>query len=469
MCWLYALGLFLLSACTHRHFSFLPTVLTYLTSGMVTWWVMGRQRRLLWAVILHFSGFSFMAAIALDAMEEPLQSVSHLQLLLTAQPLTAMAWLAVSLTVFLQALVWWIGSRRMRQPPEYYPACTGFNVGVTVFGIVLLTMMIMRIKGGLAVDGTAVLSLFPAFFIFSLLAIGLARHKTPPEYVTVSSFGVTAGVMTMTLVVVLLATAGALLFMPYLTLVADTGYGIMKRTAAPWVPLMVRLLRFIFGYNKFHPDLPGSRYSDTPLPNIAEGVNEYGIGGTVVLWGMVVLYGVGTVVFFAWLIVFLLRKLIKKHPPVTRPSEGQLLLTIWLYCRELFARLIASLARIPTKFTRRGIAAEGLITRLDVWGRRSGVTRLPSETPGEYGHRLSSYFLPLRFEIGFLIDSFHIAVYGGAKLDPGRILRIKRTLRRLKSPAIWPLRFRQIFFRPESDSWEINPNYNRTKTDDLPR
>ena len=100
---------------------------------------------------------------------------------------------------------------------------------------------------------------------------------------------------------------------------------------------------------------------------------------------------------------------------------------------------------------------------------RSGVTRLQSETPGEYGDRLSLHFGSIGPEIEFLIDSFHLAVYGGAQLDLGRMIRIKRALRRLKSPAFWPLRFRQIFFRPETDSWKIYPNSNRTNADSLHR
>ena len=98
--------------------------------------------------------------------------------------------------------------------------------------------------------------------------------------------------------VVLLFGAGlVLLCLPYLTVVAEIGYGVLRTVAAPFGPILVRILRFIF--------FPGrSLRADAPTSNRGNEGEFFSLGETswwgeflekVLAWGLV---GVGGDVFY---------------------------------------------------------------------------------------------------------------------------------------------------------------------------
>jgi hypothetical protein len=81
------------------------------------------------------------------------------------------------------------------------------------------------------------------------------------------------------------------------------------------------------------------------------------------------------------------------------------------------------------------------------WGQRSGLPRLLSETPGEYGSRLQKQFPPLNEDIGRIVEAFNLAVYAEMDLDDAQITRVKRSWKRLRSTRYWPARLKSWFFQ----------------------
>lgn len=81
------------------------------------------------------------------------------------------------------------------------------------------------------------------------------------------------------------------------------------------------------------------------------------------------------------------------------------------------------------------------------WGRRSGLPHLLSETPVEYGSRLRMQFPSLTGEIGGIVDTFNLKVYGEVALDDEQLNLVKLSWRRLRSPRYWLPRVKSWFLQ----------------------
>ena len=87
-------------------------------------------------------------------------------------------WLILVIILIFALLLWLGGVALARRPAAYLAICSRFDLGVAAFFLLLLIKFLLRVKGGIEVkDQTPVLLLFP-FFIFSLLAISLAKNRS---------------------------------------------------------------------------------------------------------------------------------------------------------------------------------------------------------------------------------------------------------------------------------------------------
>ena len=85
------------------------------------------------------------------------------------------------------------------------------------------------------------------------------------------------------------------------------------------------------------------------------------------------------------------------------------------------------------------------------WGRRSGVPRLASETPREYGLRLKRRFPAVTREVASIIEAFNQTVYGGIVLKDRRLASAQAAWRTLHSPLYWVQRLKVWFLGPGKD------------------
>jgi hypothetical protein len=83
-----------------------------------------------------------------------------------------------------------------------------------------------------------------------------------------------------------------------------------------------------------------------------------------------------------------------------------------------------------------------------LWGRRSGLPRVPSETPSEYEIKLKHQFPKLKEEIEMIIEAFNREVYGEIMTEKRSLGDIAAALSRMRSFRHWPSRMR---------GWSVQP------------
>ena len=333
-----------------------------------------------------------------------------------------------------------------RRSTVYLAICSRFDYGVAAFFCLFMVKSLLLIKGGIEVRDPAPLLLLFSFFIFSLLAIGLARNKSKEQKNYIAGYRGIGVLVSFTLVIIAFGASLVLLFMPYLGAAAEAGYGVLKSATGPLVPILVRVLNFLF---------LGARLRQDPS-SFSSGVDEmelnsYGesswwgdLIATVLGWGLISLWLLIGLIFCALGTWLLMRWLF------SRTSKEEIKHIHWqlsfLWIGRLWAALCTSLQRAVQRL--RGYRdAVQLYRALLKWGRRSGLPHLLSETPSEYGLRLREKFPFLTVEINGIVEAFNLAVYGELKLDDDQITLAKLSWRRLRKPRYWPARLKSWFFQ----------------------
>jgi len=162
------------------------------------------------------------------------------------QPKDPLEWFILVLILFFALLFWVGGVSLARRSPAYLTVCIRFDLGVAAFFCLLLIKFLLLVKGGIDIqDNTPELLLFP-FFVFSLLAIGMARNRSSAQRDFLSGYQGIGVIVSFTVVVLAFGAGLVLLFLPYLTLAAKIGYGALKSAAGPLSPVLVSVLRFLF-------------------------------------------------------------------------------------------------------------------------------------------------------------------------------------------------------------------------------
>jgi hypothetical protein len=303
------------------------------------------------------------------------------------------------------------------------------------------------VKAGIRISDPTSQLLFLPFFIFSLLAIGWIQNETTAQRDFLPGYRGIGMILSFTMLVILLGAGLVLFCLPYLTLAAAKGYGIIKTAAIPFGPILISILRFIFARGVIRPENPsppatgGIGNLTSPVEsswwmNLFEKILTWLFGGLI---GLIILVVTGLALFFLfrWL---LSRTRISQKRHSTRYS-------ILLWVERLRLLLLSWLQRI-----RNGVkcykGAVHVYTALLTWGRRSGLPHFLSETPMEYGLRLKARFPSLKGEIELIIEAFHQEVYGEIILDERQLALTRFAWRRLRSPIYWPSRLKTWFLKP---------------------
>lgn len=447
--WLYAWATFLMTSIVHRPFPLPEAIGTSLLAAALTLVIRGMGLRVISVLGLQVLGFLLAASrivYAFNYRAYPYFGQGWL-VEFTGRARDPLEWL-ILVMILIFALIFWVGGVTLaRRSPLYLTICSRFDLGVAAFFCLLLVKFLLLVKGEIEVrDPTPELLLFP-FFIFSLLAIGLARNRSSARRNFLAGYRGVGVLASFTVVVLALGAGLVLLFMPYLSAAAEVGYGVLKSAAGPLSPILVRVLRFLFFRSRLRQEpASGSPGGDEVefltsteggwWSELVEKILGWGLLGLGVLIGLI-LCALGT-----W---YLLRWLFSRTPR----SEGghfQWQLALWWVQRQ-WAALVISLQRVVQRL--RGYRdALQLYRALLKWGRRSGLPHLLSETPAEYGSRLRKQFPSLTGEIGVIVGAFNLVVYGEVALDDERMTQAKLSWRRLRSPRYWPSRMKSWFLQP---------------------
>ncbi|OGP65549.1 MAG: hypothetical protein A2170_12970 [Deltaproteobacteria bacterium RBG_13_53_10] len=448
--WTYAWAIFLTTSILHQSFPFPEAVGSFALAALLTSFSQGRGWRVIYIVFLQALGFGPLLLRVVRIFNSWSPSFSSLSWLMQSEGTVGgnQEWVIFVLVLSWAFSFWGGGVRLVRRPMDYLTLCSRFDRGLVAFFILFLAKFLFLVRGEIKIeDPVSEFLIFP-FLVFSLLAIGLARNQaTAPRDFLPGYQGI--GVILSFAVVVLLFGAGLVFFfLPYLTFAAEKGYVVLKTVAVPVGSILVKVLRFIFGYaNDFSQKLP-----DQPVAKLPE-VTPSGPGpwwlellGKILAWSLWIFLGLLFLTLIAVSLYFLFQWLLSRTPINQGRHMPRHPILIWaeklrLFLRSLWTRFVRSIRGYKR--------AVQFYTALLGWGRRSGLPHSLSETPREYGLRLIHRFPVLRKNIELIIEAFNREVYGGIVLDEKQLTMAHSAWFKLRSPLHWPRRVKTWFLRPQ--------------------
>ncbi|MEW5920023.1 MAG: DUF4129 domain-containing protein [Bacillota bacterium] len=340
-------------------------------------------------------------------------------------------------------LIFWCGGVFLaRRSLNYFSTASRFDVGVTAF---ILIFILIGVTGAPALP--AMLLLFP-FFLFSMLAIALARNRQGDvRGIFLQKYRGGGPILAFAAAVLLGGSAVLLLFYPLLIQAAIAGYDVLQHYGPPLTNFLGRLILFFFGYGaRFRRSPPAESTSDSFLLDPAAAADgEAGFWELLLSWGSIVILFVMLVFIIAWMGWRLFRWLWSGKDTSGRRQAFRVMwrtyLQQWYLClQSVLARARRCLSRL--KAGQRSGTASYFFWRLLSWGSGSGLSRLVTETPREYGRVLGRYFPALQPEIDLIVNCYHDEIYGEMVLDGGKKRKLQRAWRRLCNPRSWPARLR---------------------------
>jgi hypothetical protein len=446
LCWLYACTTFLMTAIAQRPFPLPDAIGSFLLAAALSRLVRGMGLRVISILGLQAMGFLLAASrlvYALNYRAYPYFAKGWL-LAFLGRTRDSLEWLILVIILIFALVFWLAGVAFARRSSAYLSICTRFDYGVSAFFCLFVLKSLLLVKGGIEVRAPATVILLFPFFIFSLLAIGLARNSDRARRHYLAGYrGI--GVLLSAGAVVLAFGAGLVLFfMTYLSAAAEAGYGVLKSAAGPLLPILERVLFFLFG------KLPESNaFFLTTDRNEAQSIpsgesSAWGENLAWVLFGLVLLVGLIFCVLGMW---HLLRWLFSQPSPEERKHNQWQLVLSW--AQRLWAAL-GSIFKWAVQWLKGSRDAVQIYHAFLKWGRRSGRALHLSETPGEYGSRLQKQFPFLTGDIGRIIEAFNLVVYAEVDLDDKQMARVKLSWQRLRSLRYWPARLKSWFIQEKA-------------------
>ena len=347
------------------------------------------------------------------------------------------------LILFCLLLIWRGGRALVKSPMDYHHVCIQFDKGIGLFMLLLLVKFLIQEKTGVLVDGLALGFLVGAFFIFSLLSIFLVRKQPDIEKSFMSGYhgiGITLSLISL---IVLFGSGATFFFYPTLTQVADSLQVLLKDAAGPMLPIFVAILVFFFAPGKMRDgvgEIAGSMSDMSGFSAPAVGRWEALLLKGISL-GLMVIIGILAAGLIGLLIRYLLRLLLKKNTQSISPVSLSWIRDVARWFTLLPVRVWQAFISLLEGAESAALVYTGLLS----WGRRSGVRRLPGETPAEYGNRLMRHFPDLSNEIAWIIDAFNREIYGQMTTDRNILFRLRSAQRRMKRLKYWPSRIKTCF------------------------
>jgi len=441
--WRYAWSGFLTFSILHHPFPLPVAVGAFAAAAFFTRLSGRRNWRRIQAAFLHLVGFTFAAlliAYRLFFRESQFFNGTWVADLIL-QPKAPQQWF-ILLLVLCCLLLFWLGGRSWeKRPRDYFAVCLQFDKGLGALFLLLLIKFLIELKGGIRLEDPATGLLVITFFLFSLLSIGLARRRGDAKKSFLAGFHGIGVILGFTTTVVLCGAGLILLIFPYLTQIADSAHSVLKEATEPLGPVIVKIVRFIFGRSRFQIETGSSGtvgLGMNPVDPSPSGEGEVFLR-QVIGWGLAGILGLMAVGLFGYLMNQLIRWLLRRNTTVeTKPPSSPRLLKLF----SLFITIPPGVWTRILYLLRGGDSAAAVYAGILRWGRRSGLPPVPSETPGEYGIRLKHQFLKLKEEIEMIIEAFNREVYGKITIEQQSLSHISSALRRMRSPRHWPSRIR---------------------------
>jgi hypothetical protein len=454
--WLYAWATFLTTLAFHQPFPFEEAIGPLVVASAVTLFSKERGWFIIQVLGLHSLGFILAALRMVYIFNAGTYSFWDKTWLVEFfnRPRPPEEWLSLFLLPLFAVMFWFGGVTLARRSMVYTTLCSRFDLGIAAFLLLFLTKFLLLIKGEIEIEESMSQLLFFQFFIFGLLAIGLARNRgtAPKEFLP--GYQSTGVILSFSAIVLLFGGGVVLFFLPYLKVAAELGYGVLKVAAKPIGYVLLQVLRFLYMPRGNQPKQPSpevgsgdSKISSESgwLPEIVEKILGWGLGS---LLGLAV-FGVSCLILF-----YLFRWLFSRTSIREKRQRPGLwhLISMWAFRFQAF--LVLCRGGIVRRLKGYHKAAQ-LYSALLSWGRTSGFPCSLSETPTEYGLRLKDQFPSLQREIGWIIEAFNQEVYGEINLSGEQLAIPRFGWQKLRSPLHWPSRLKAWFHHPPLPSRTI--------------
>jgi len=353
-------------------------------------------------------------------------------------------WLTLLVLLFFLWLFWQGGRLLIKGPHSYMPICMQFDKGLGLFLLLLVVYALVDARTDLNLQNQGIRFAILAFFTFGLASIALSRYRTRGQKSFITgyhSIGVILSTFTMS---ILFATGIMLLAYPYLFHQADTLLVILKDTAQPFAPFLIKILIFLFRprHIKTYGDV-----QDENIPSIEE------MGAPVVEGWLAILFNILGVVLIILIVLailfvlgFLILKLVKWLLERDRGTDEPVHLARAI--KRLLAAIQAIIGRTWIKLVdmfKGSDSAAKVYYRLLRWGKYSGLPAKPSDTPTEYGYRLKHYFPDLNTNINIIVESFNQEIYGRVSTGKETLARMVSAQRYMRRLRYWPSRLHTWF------------------------
>ena len=448
MTWLYAWANFLTLSILHQSFPFLEAISTFGLAVIVTLFAKGKGWRVIYVLGIQVFGFIFSAlriVYVIYSLSTPF--LSHTWVIeFFNDPRSPLEWIILILVLFLAFLLWIIGLTLANRSMTYSNICVRFDLGVVAFFLLFFTKLALLEKGGIKIyDPISLFLLFP-FFIFSLLTIGLVRNQSSSQKDFSSGYQAIGVILSFAVAIFIFGTGLTLFFWPYLSLAAESGYGILKIAAKPIAYIFVEVIRFLYMPNAIRPEKPSAplegRLRDLKAPTEGGWLPE--IVEKILIWGLWGLLGLMVLIISGLVMFYLLQWLLSRTPILQKKEGSWYLILRWV---ERFREFLLFYWKKIVRSVKGYRGAVQIYMAFLNWGRRSGLPHLLSETPLEYGLRLQHRFPPLKKEIELIIETFNQEVYGEMILNEGQLAKVQFAWHRLRSPIHWPSRLKSWFHK----------------------
>lgn len=448
--WLYAWATFLTISILHRPFPFPEAIGAFVAAAVLTRFSLGRGWRIIHILSLQAIGFLPLLLRVLRVFHSWSYSLNQTWLTdASGNQNFSLDWLFIPLVLSWAFSFWGGGVRLIRRSSGYFTLCNRFDRGLGAFFLLFLAKFLFLVKGGPDLkEPVSEFLIFP-FLIFSLLAIGLARDQAPAPRDYLPGYRAVGVILSFAMMTLLFGAGLIFLFLPYLTVAAETSYGILRVAAVPLGSLLLKVLRFIFGRGaSFSEHVPEKVPVELPAltssgksPWWLELLAQLLMYGVWIVLGLILLGFAGIALYFTyrWLVS-------RTAVDQDKESPGDLLVK-WLERIRSFFRALFDWMSRRIKGHKDTIQ---LYAALLGWGRRSGLSHSPAETPMEYASRLTNGFPLLTGEIESITEAFNREVYGEVPLDRIHLEQTHTAWRRLRHPRHWPRRLKQ-WFRSSED------------------
>ena len=425
----------------HRPFPFFETIIAFALAGFATHLSAGKGWRIARVLGTQMLGLICGALLVIHGIyygSYSLLDSGWLAAFLYGSR-DVLEWLILSLNLFLIMILWMGGVTLVRRPQDYFNTCSRFDLGLAAFFALFIIKLIALTKGeAMAEDSLSMLFVFP-FFLSGLLSIGMARARGAAVKAFLPGYQA-IGVIASFVAVIILGTGVLLLFfLPGITAAAQMGYHALVVAGRPLIPVLIAILRFIFGPRGNPPASAPTKSSqlvdwDKIVPQthgwfmeLLEKVLGWG------LWGLMFLM---LLIFSVIAIFYTIKWLLSRTG-----KSGRRTMPVSSRFAALWAFLAGACMRILRGVRGYRKAAE-LYEALLGWAGRSGFPHDRSETPLEFGMRLYAHFPALKAPIELIIGAYNREVYGETVLSGAPLAAANSAWRFLRSPLRWPARFK---------------------------